>query len=427
MNRLNYFNPYQSKDGSHEDQLTRAYLVLLKHSSHAFFTFMEYCKNKHVIENDEKPLSVIEFLENGWDIETQKGNTEINTNYLLSVLITDTNIASDESSIEASDRNARYDGVITFGNNLTIIIENKPRSGNVWFGQLKPSRQNLSEDTIIYTNPAKLEWKEIIKQLTHLLNIPSVAGYEKIIMNDFLSFIDDKFPYLNPYDNFHLCKGNSELLLRRINNLLKSISIDENNVKYQNGWGWYIATSYEQIKMIGLILEQDEKEWHLEICLYYGDSQRQAISFFNSNPNINHLVNTNWKIKPHFHVAFRNSNLAKFQSDDTTHYLEFWKANVQRIFQQKRNDVLQYFQWLSIERVISFTADDEATLNKIFFKTAMQRLNICPGFSLVYCFTSIEAEEFDKTVKLKKIISEKIKEGLRVVGLDGNDLIKSFE
>jgi hypothetical protein len=26
MNRLNYFNPYQSKSGHHEDQLTRAYL-----------------------------------------------------------------------------------------------------------------------------------------------------------------------------------------------------------------------------------------------------------------------------------------------------------------------------------------------------------------------------------------------------------------
>lgn len=427
MNRLNYFNPYQSKQGSHEDQLTRAYLVLLKHSSHAFFTFMEYCKSKHVTANDEKPISVIEFLEQGWEIETQKGNPEINTNYLLSVLITDSHIASEESSIKVSERNARYDGVITFGTNLTIIIENKPRSSNVWFGELEPSRQNLSEDTIIYSHYAELEWKEIIKQLTHLLKIPTVSGYEKIIIDDFLSYVDENFPYLNPYDSFHLCKGNPELIIRRTENILKSISLDEGNVKHQSGWGYYILTNYPQIQMIGLILEQDEKGWHLELCLYFGDSQRQAISFFNSSPTIDHLVNTKWIIKPHFHVAFRNSNLAKFQSDDINHYLDFWKLNVERICQQRRDEVPQYFKWLTDERVISFTEDDRLTLTKKFYNTAMQRLNICPGFSLIYQFTSLEVEELDKTDKLKKLISEKIKEGLKVVNINCDDLIKSFE
>ena len=193
MNRLNYFNPYDSKAGSHEDQLTRAYFVLLKHSSHAFFTFIEYGRSKHKISGKEKPITIIDFLEQGWDFETQKGNPVINTNYLLSILITDSQIETTDSSVQSSERNARYDGIITFGSNLTMVIENKPRSGNVWFGQLNPSRQNLAEGTIVYSNPIVLEWKEIIKQLNHLLSVPTISGYEKIMIEDFLSYVDDSF------------------------------------------------------------------------------------------------------------------------------------------------------------------------------------------------------------------------------------------
>ena len=205
MNRLNYFNPYDSKAGSHEDQLTRAYLVILKHSSHAFFTFVEYCRSKHTTVSNEKPVSINNFLEHGWEIETQKGNPEINTDYLLSILITDSEVKTSDSGIQSSERNARYDGIITFGSNLTMVIENKPRSGNVWFGQLNPSRQNLAEDTIVYSSPIVLEWKEIIKQLNHLLMLPTMSGNERIMIEDFLSFVDENFPHLNPYDSLHQC------------------------------------------------------------------------------------------------------------------------------------------------------------------------------------------------------------------------------
>lgn len=424
MDRLNYFNPYQSKGGYHEDQLTRAYLVLLKHSSHAFFTFFEYCRSRHSAFDSEQPISVIDYLESGWEIETQKGNPDISTNYLLSILITDSQIYTNNSGIQSSERNARYDGIITFGNNLTMVIENKPRSYNVWFEQLNPSRQNLSDDTIVYSNPSVLEWKEIIKQLNHLLSIQTISGYEKIMIEDFLSFIDENFSYLNPYDSFHQCKGNRELLNRRINNLLKSISLDENNVKYHRGWGFYIHTPYSQIQEIGLILGTKENEWWLELSLYFGDSQRQAKSFFNSNPDINHLNKDEWGIYPNFHVSFMTSNLVWFHSNDINHYLQFWMKNANKIYQHKRDDIPEYIKWLVDEKVILATKEVKERLDEKFYNTAMQSLNICPGLGLIYSFTSSKAEELDKEGKLKFIISEKIREGLKVVGLDVNNIIK---
>lgn len=250
MNRLNIFNPYQSKTGEHEDQLTRAYLVLLKLSGHAFFTFVEYCRSSHKTSGTEEPISIIDLLEQDWEIETQRGNPEINTKHLLSILITDSKIKTADSRVQRSERNARYDGIITFGSNLTMIIENKPRSGNVWFDQLNPSKQNLAEGINAYSKPALLEWKEIIKHLNHLKTVPTISGYEKIMIDDFLDYIDDSFPFLNPYDRFHLCKKNKELIIRRNENLLKAISSDPDLVKCHHGesLSYYIQTPYRAVE-----------------------------------------------------------------------------------------------------------------------------------------------------------------------------------
>ena len=426
MNRLNYFNPYQSKSGHHEDQLTRAYLVILKHSSHAFFTFFEYCRSKHATTSDEKRISINNYLEQGWEIETQKGNPEINTDYLLSVLITDSTERTNDTAIQSSERNARYDGIITFGSNLTMVIENKPRSGNVWFGQLNPSRQNLAEDTIVYSSPIVLEWKQIIKQLNHLLALPTMSGNERILIEDFLSFVDENFPHLNPYDSFHQCKGNAELINRRASNLLKSIALDESKIKYHRGWGYYLETPYREIQQVGLIVNQDEKECCLELSFYFGDTQQQAIAFYNASPDISHLKEPDWYCHPNFHVSFMTSNLVWFKLENSEHYLKFWKNNVGKICQQKREDVPKYLKWLVDEEVIAMTKEVEEQLEENFYRTAMQTLNMCPGFGVLYTFNYADAEKLDKDGKLKFVLVEKIKEALKVPGLDADKLLKKL-
>jgi hypothetical protein len=330
MDRLNYFNPYKSKEAQHEDQLTRAYLVLLKHSSHAFFTFFEYCRDKLELKNEEQPLSFLEYIDNDWTIDTQRSNPKIETDYLLSVLITDENIKND-SSVSPSDRNAVYDGIITFGSKLTMIIENKPKSGNVWFDQLNPSKENLSKETTTYENTVVLEWKEIIKHLNSLLSVSTISGYEKIMINDFLSFVDERFAFLNPYDNFSLCKDVESLLKRRIKNFLESIVCDSIAIDYNTRWGYYINVPFESIKQIGLILKigetekKDEKNWRLELCLYFGETQTQAKSFYSSAPDISKLKMLNdWKLFTNFHVAFRSQDLVWFKSGvDIDEYIEY--------------------------------------------------------------------------------------------------------
>ncbi|WP_276484666.1 hypothetical protein [Paraflavitalea pollutisoli] len=426
MERLNYFNPYQSKEGYHEDQLTRAHLVVLKHSFHAFSIFVDYCKSKLTLDlsKEEKSFALCELVEHGWQIETQKSNPVIESDWLASVLITDLPIKTTVSGLAVSDRYARYDGLITFGDQLTFIIENKPNSANVWFGQVEPSREGLSSETKVYQNPIILEWKEIVRQLSHLLKLPSVAGYEKMMIEDFLAFIDHRFPFLNPYDAFHLCKGNQQLIYRRIQNLLKSIVINEDSVKYHYGWGFYIETPYPEIRQIGLIYGVKENEWWLDLSLFFGDTQTQAKAFYAASPKVDHL-SEDWEVSANFHVAFRSSNLVWFEDvPDPKKYVSFWTENSHEIYQQKKETVREYFDWLKEEGVIIVGAEDERKLQDKFYRTAMQALNICPGFGAIYTVTGKEAEEFDSKNELGNLLLRSIGEGLRIIGKDGREFLR---
>jgi len=425
MKRMNYFNPYDSKESKHEDQLTRAYMVLLKHSSHAFFTFFEYCRDKLEPENSRPSLSILDYIENDWIIETQKNNPIIDSDYLLSVLITDESIKNN-ISIDSCDRNARYDGIITFGNKLTMIIENKPISNNVWFAQLNPSKQNLSEDITIYRNPIILEWKEIIKHLNSLQSISTISGYEKMMINDFLSFIDENFTFLNPYDNFSLCKNEEILLYRRIENILKAIVHDPMNINYHRGSSYYINAQFEQIKQIGLNLLYDDNDWKLELNFCYADTQIKAKNFYKPNLNIELLKTfSKWEISTNFHVSFRSSGLVWFKSNlSIEEYIKYWIENNESIYQRKKEEVNDYLEILNKNNIIIYDNDSKEVMNKKFFNTAMQALNICPGFVMKYFISSKEAMEKDKNSSLEKIISNKIKEGLSIVGINWKIILK---
>jgi hypothetical protein len=160
--------------------------------------------------------------------------------------------------------------------------------------------------------------------------------------------------------------------------------------------------------------------------LYFADTQKQGMSFYKSDPNCSHLKNTKWRISPNFHVSYRASGLVWFESGDSEKYLQFWKGNVDEIHQQKRSDIPKYFMRLVDEKVISMPQDARERLNEKFYLTKMPNLNICPGLGIVFAFNSSDAEELDKSGKLKRLLGEKIREGLKVVGLDGNTILKNL-
>ncbi len=432
MERLNYFHPYKSKSDNHEDQLTRAYLVLLKYSFHSVISFYDYCR-KVFEELTEQHLTVekLPYLNDlisfDWLFETQKINPVITSEVLLSVLITDNFIEELQNKLlQTSSRNARYDGIITMGGEITFIIEVKPNSQNVWFDQLSPSRENLSEDTKVLTKPIVLQWKEIIKQLNALLNFPTIASQEKMMIHDFLEFIDEQFPFLNPYDSFELCKNNQGLIYRRIENLLKQIAKETSKVDIHRGWGNIIRIdeNFADIYQIGLILvyNNENASWYLDLCFYFADTVSQARMFYKKDIHWKYLSENNWEIKPNLHLAFRSQGLVWFQSTDIQKYIDYWKTNAIQIKQYLRDEIEPELESLQKSDIITYDSGRKEVMKEKFFKTEMSKLNLCPGLGLIYKIDSLSAIKMDNEKKLVDFLKVKIIEAFSIVGYTAKDL-----
>ena len=419
MNRLNYFNPYQSRPDDHEDQLTRAFLVLMRYSFAVLSGFYDQCLFTYGINLDApEPIlpGFTDLLDGEHQFETQRSNPTIQTNYLLSVLITDNAPTTHSTTVNVSERNARYDGILTFANELTIIIENKPRSAQVWFDQLNPSRQNLSDETHILQVPVLLSWHGIIQWLTKLLTVPSIAGAERLLIDDFLGYVDARYPHLNPYHRLDLCKGNEELIKRRIKTLLESIAIDPNLVKYHRGWGYYIETPYSAIKKVGLIYWETNGRWWLELSLYAGDTVNQARTLYKQTLQTDKLA-LGWTIRTNYHVSFQASNLVWFPSSDAQAYIAHWQTHPDQIRQLKRNEVDTYLANLVRQGIIQNDSTTQHLLSHKFTHTNMTTLNSCPGIGLFYTLEGTQAEMLDRTDQLGKHIQQRIVEGLAYLGL----------
>ncbi len=426
MDHLNYFHPYSSKDAKHEDNLTRAYLVVLKHSNTALMLFYDLAikncielrsKKKfdfHLPFYSELSFSKVEFY-------TQKSEAaDIVGSTVLSVLLTDDHIKVNDK-IKSSTRGARYDGIVNIGD-VTLLIENKPRSYNVWEEQLSPNLKNLAKTIDLIPLPAVVTWSDIIKSLNLLLSSNNVDPSERIIISDFLDYVDDNFGFLNPFDNLKLCKGNKELIIRRIKNILVELVKDENDTGYHQGWQtYYIKTGFEEVKLIGIEYFDDNLESpYLRISFYFGDTMNQAKHFYKKSipfTKIEALKNKGWKSKSNFHLSHMNLNLIWFNTDlkKVKSYHHHWLKNIEEIHQLNKNDLLKYLDLLDKRSLIVLSKEKRSDVQQKILETNRSKINICPGFHIYYQLELHKAEALDSSGELAPLIRKKILEVLSLL------------
>ena len=196
MDRVNVFNPFDSRSDHHEDRLTWAFLVALKYDP-----FLQ--KFLRELTESRLPPEYRKYS-NTWEparIVTQTKWIESSTTRFVSVLLSDAPI-QEEIRVVWSDRDPRYDGVIEYPNRMTLIIENKLRHGDVWKEQLSPSRASLPDDIIndvtLHDLTVCLEWSEILEGVLKYADSGIAPFGSREIARDFLSFVEEFHPMLTP-------------------------------------------------------------------------------------------------------------------------------------------------------------------------------------------------------------------------------------
>ena len=249
MDHMNLFLPFANKDPLHEDVLTRNFLFMIKAVPvvREMVVNLILSRTKHIdvdvfarIPNEFKIKDVFTQVYSGNQIFSRIGDSVV-----LSTLISNDAFES-ERQVEGSERHARYDGVLVCDPNLWIVIENKPSVENVWEGQLDPNLKGVGRKENLIRKPCCLSWHDVISGLNGLLERNGLSETEKILIDDFLMYIDETYNWLNPFDRLDQCKDIVSLIDKRCRRIMEEIWHQQ--VQYHKGWKWYIQSSNPMIK-----------------------------------------------------------------------------------------------------------------------------------------------------------------------------------
>ena len=224
MDRVNPLNPF-GLSPEYEDRLTWAFLLVVKYDP-----FLQILLRERVEAN--LPFRHREYHDT-WEpvrVSTQTKWIDSTATPLVSVLLTDEPI-QEEIEVKWSDREPRYDGIIEYPNRMTLIIENKPRHGDMWKKQLSPNKRSFTgefgNDTL-HGSAVCLEWSEVLEGILRYTDSSLAPFGNRETARDFLSFVEEFHPMLTPYRTFRLCGNRRAALDRRTIRLMDDIARRKN-------------------------------------------------------------------------------------------------------------------------------------------------------------------------------------------------------
>lgn len=411
MNKhLNYFRTYRNDQ---EDQLTRGLILLLRMCPPVWLAFYDYLREKYsqhsqnVQDHPLPPVHAADFSQVSFDIQTSSLET-VPTSYILSVLITDEHLKL-AHPIKGSERRARYDGVIRIGDDMLMILENKPSHKNVWEGQLSPSVIRCKGDEYkILKEAVVLQWKEVIGLLNNVKERGGALSTEFGMIDDFLTLIDDKYPELNPYPKFALCKNNPLLVEKHLENILEEIvdnigkrTGNTYSVSRHSGWQSMVinldASAREWgVRMIGFPTDfKDPKMWNMTISIQFGVSQSQSQLFFSRKcdyqVSFEELEGRGWKVSPLIYLGFMQHNPIKVEAIAArpVQFAEHWRRERDHIHQRKIRDSndLSLITELADSGLLTDRGGTEQLFRQIFLRSKMRTVNLSPTICLERTYT----------------------------------------
>lgn len=385
MGEVDIFTPFRRRTAEHEDRLTWSLLVALKYSP----DLQRYFRDLVLGQLPQGRWKG----DRGWEpavISTQTGQIGEEASLIVSVLISDRSLP-DTMEVEASDRRARYDGVIEFVDGLVLIVENKPSSANVWAAQLSPSVQSLSHLTDspdIFERAVTLEWGDLLEGVLNFTGSRVASFPEREIASDFLAFVEELHPPLSPYQTYELCGERPEALKKRTAGLLRALGEELGfELGVRPGNRPFVQLPFKTARQLHIRIKQPagEEDLLLRPSIWPGDTVRQARAFFKQveREAFLSLPQQDWNVMPNLHFSHIQKHLV--WADTPMSLAEYFDYFVQhpdeigrRSFEDEPLDEL-ISGWKSADLI---SDRDSVELTEEFGETQRGFLNMIPGFSV---------------------------------------------
>jgi hypothetical protein len=196
---LNVFEPYTDLGRGHEDQLTRAAMIVLRLVPLARETLLHEIGERSL---SRLPDCTIDLQASHVVDPTEEGaaNGKVQRGRLVSVFLTPdfepTEIAEEVSD---TDRGQRFDGILRFDPELVVLLESKVcrrwarRDGH------RVSEINLGGVHFAERRTCLLRWHDLLESWWRLVEIGVLAPAEQALIQDILSYAHQDFAELLPF------------------------------------------------------------------------------------------------------------------------------------------------------------------------------------------------------------------------------------
>ena len=399
---LNFFDP--NKD-INENQLTRAFLVVLRISPAAHQVWLSLAAPGRKLYNLPRP----------WSFDTQRWQMLDSTPDVAEAIqgisvLQSADVREIEGTVQTTDRGQVLDGIVRYGDELLIVIETK-LAGPVATRQ--PLNLNLHGAPVRFDSGAQaVSLRDLLAAWSDLVESDVVAGAERTIISDFLDFAERHFPRLGPYTTLARCKNNRFRVSRRLKAVLDEI-----------GGG---LTTHDYLELRGrstvdrAYLQFDETSQHIRLGVYPADTLTQAKVFY-SRPGAAVAVLSlrdavaDWKVEPNFHFGFMATGLLWTTVDaPLEEYVSHWSEYIATTSAINREQWEDFWRDLVQQRYAR--TDEKTQFDQLFTSTGRNSASPRPGLKCFYSWELSEAKRLDEGKGLVTAVAHQLDVVLRALG-----------
>jgi hypothetical protein len=332
-----------------------------------------------------------------------------------------------------SKRGQVLDGIVRYGDELLIVIENK-LDGSV------DTRQ--AQDLNVHGSPVRfvgdvhaVSWRDLLARWSDLVESEVVVGAERTLIVDFLDFVERYFPRLGPFTTLGRCKDHPFRVSRRLNAVLGEIAAaDQRTASVRSGIPARIRAAATWLELPGRLtvdrayLEFEKSLQHIELRVYPADTLTQAKAFYSRPGAVSKVLSLRdgdggWNVQANFHFGYMARGLAWTTTDaQLEEYVGYWCEQIGSVGPINReNGKWEEFWKELVER--RFARNDQKTLfDQAFTNTARKLATPRPGLRCVYSWKLSEAKLLDDDNRLVAAVAEQLNIMLRALGEKPLDL-----
>lgn len=196
---LNVFEPYRELGRSHEDQLTRAAMIVLRLVPMAREALLQAIGEP---SQSRLPDCVVDMQATNLvdPSEESAAGGEVQRQRLVSVFLTpDTEPVDISPEITEIDRGQRFDGVLRFDPELVVVLESKVCRRWARRDGKRVAELNLGGTRFAERRTQVLRWHDLLESWWRLVELGVLAPAEQAIVGDVLSYAHQDFGQLLPY------------------------------------------------------------------------------------------------------------------------------------------------------------------------------------------------------------------------------------